>query len=261
MDTLGTSHPSILRGRLPISFTHHHVELAHRIPVMTPVEMMLCTLSVAAVTADGETVAANFIQHYVADGTPLEREDRGNTLVLRPPIQSWRAQEWSGAWSPHEEAGQAGSCYGEGAGFFEWVLTDEALRHIGGARRLRLLCEVSARREGTPQTGAHRHPTIFELLVNGLRVHREVLPDHPHDTRGALSYLRKGRGAYGYLMRATIEDELLQRLAGEVSSSGELRFRCAVPAGSIPVGGLTVYGPECGRYPIGPTLMVEWEQA
>ena len=261
MDTLGTIHPALLRGRLPINFTHHHVELAHCISVPIPTEPMLCTLSVAAVTPDGQTVAANFIQHYVGEQLPAEREDRGNTLVLRQPIQGWHAQEWTGAWSAHENAEKDGFCYGEGAGFFEWKFADDALRHIGRARRVRVMCEVSARREGTPQTSAHRHPTTFQLLLNGLRVHREILPDHPHDTRGALSYLRGGRGAYGYLMRATIEDELLQRVAGEVANTGQLHFRCAVPGTSVPVGGLTVYGTECGRFPIGPTVIIEWEQA
>jgi hypothetical protein len=261
MDTLGTMHSSLTRGFLPVSFTHHHVELAHRIPVPIPTDAMLCTLSVAAVTPSGETVAANFIQHYVADGAPAEREDRGNTLVLRRPIQTWHAQEWTGHWSSPEEAENAGCCFGEGSGFFEWIFQDDALREMGRARRVRLLCEVSARREGTPQTSAHRHPTIFEMLLNGLRVHQEVLPDHPHDTRGALSYLRGGKGAYGYLMRATIEDALLQRLAGEVGGTGQLRFRCAVPGDSVPIGGLSVYGHDCGRFPIGPTLIVEWEQA
>jgi hypothetical protein len=260
IDTLGTTHPSLLRDLQPISFPHHHVELAHCIAITVPRDPMLCTLSVAAVTPDGETVAANFIQHHVADGAPAEREDRGNTLVLRRPIQAWQAEEWTGAWSPHDEAERAGCCFGEGAGFFEWVFTDEALRQVGRARRVRVMCEVSARREGTPQTSAHRHPTLFELLLNGLRVHREILPDHPHDTRGALSYLRGGRGAYGYLMRATIEDTLLQRVAGEVSGTGALRFRCAVPRDSVPIGGLTVYGGDCGRFPIGPTVIVEWAQ-
>jgi hypothetical protein len=122
---------------------------------------------------------------------------------------------------------------------------------------------VSARREGTQQTGAHKHPTTFELLANDLRVHREILPDHPHDTRGALSYLRDpkgGRGAYGYLMRATIEDELLQRIAAGAAANGEIRLRCAVPADATPSGGLTVYAHDTGRFPIGPTVVVEWEQ-
>jgi hypothetical protein len=261
MDTLGTIHSSLVRDHLPIAFTHHHVELAHRIPLNAPTQTMLCTLSIAAVTPQGETVASNFIQHYVADDAPSERENRGTTLVLRRPIHAWQSDEWTGKTSPHDDAKEAGSCFGEGAGFFEWIFNDDALRDVGRARRVRVLCEVSARRDGTPQTSAHRHPTIFELLLNDLRVHHEVLPDHPHDTRGALSYLRGGRGAYGYLMRATIEDALLQRVAERAATKGELRFRCAVPKDSTPIGGLTVYGHDCGRFPIGPTVVIEWEQS
>jgi hypothetical protein len=261
IDTLGTHHSAIVRGHLPVAFTHHHVEHAHRVALRLPEEPMLCTLAVAAVTPDGDTVASNFIQHYVADGPPPAREDRGITLVLRPPLDAWRAQEWNAYATSQEDAGRLGYCQGRHVGFFEWVLADDALRHIGRARRVRVLCEVSAFREGTPQTGAHRHPTSFELLLNGLRVHRQILPDHPHDTRGALSYLRGGRGAYGYLMRATIEDTLLQRVAEQSAASGELRFRCAVPPDSAPAGGLTVYGHDCGRFPIGPTVIIEWEQS
>ncbi|MEY4941675.1 MAG: hypothetical protein RIQ93_3410, partial [Verrucomicrobiota bacterium] len=261
IDTLGTIHPKLRRGRTPISFSHHRVELAERVALTAPTEPMLCTLSLAAVTPNGETVAANFIQHFVSREAPAEREDRGNTLVLRRPIQAWTAHAWSGAFSSPEEVGKLGYCFGEGAGYFEWVFQDDAIRHIGRARRVRILCEVSARRDGTPQTGAHRHPTLFELSANSLRVHRELLPDHPHDTRGALSYLRGGYGAYGYLVRATIENESLQQIAAQAASSGELRLRCAVPANSRPWGGLTVYGYDTGRFPIGPTVVIEWEQS
>lgn len=263
IDTLGTIHTQLIRGRLPISFTHHHVELAHRVPLIAPREPMLCTLSVAAVTPAGETVAANFIQHYIGDGPLPEREDRGNTLVLRRAIHAWQNDTWSAPASTHDEAERLGYCYGRGSGFFEWVFADEALHDLRRVRRLRVLCEVSARRDDTQQTGAHRHPTTFELLINGLRAHREILPDHPHDSRGALSYLRDpkgGRGAYGYLMRATIEDALLTRVAEAAATPGELRFRCAVPEEASPCAGLTVYGHDTGRFPIGPTVIVEWEQ-
>jgi hypothetical protein len=54
---------------------------------------------------------------------------------------------------------------------------------------------------------------------------------------------------------------LLQRVAEAVGGSQELRFRCAVPHDSVPAGGLTVYGHDCGRYPIGPTAIIEWEQS
>jgi hypothetical protein len=260
IDTLGTIHSSLLRGNAPIAFTHHHVELAERLSLQTPGQTMLCTLSVAAVTPQGETVASNFVQHLVGDGPLNVREDRGTTLVLRRAVQDWSGNEWTGRASSPEEAEKNGYCYGQGTGFFEWVFADAALRELRRARRLRLLCEVSARREDTQQTGAHRRPTVFELLVNDLRVHREILPDHPHDTRGALSYLRGGKGAYGYLMRATIEDTLLNRVAAAAAENGELRFRCAVPTGASSANGLTVYGHDCGRFPIGPTVMVEWEQ-
>jgi hypothetical protein len=262
IDTLGTVHSTLGRGRTPIDFTHHHVELAHRISITVPREPMLCTLSVAAVTPLGEPVASNFIQHFVAEAEPPAREERGPSLVLRCPIHAWRNEAWPSASTP-DEARDLGYCFGRGAGYFEWVFADEALRRIGTARRVRLLCEVSARREGTAQTSAHKHPTSFELLANELCIHRVVLPDHPHDTRGALSYLRggpRGRGAYGYLMRATLEGEALQRAAAETARTGELRFRCAVPADAEPRGGLTVYGYDTGRFPVGPTVVVEWDQ-
>ena len=35
---------------------------------------------------------------------------------------------WAGQRSSHDEAENAGYCFGEGAGFFEWVFADEALR-------------------------------------------------------------------------------------------------------------------------------------
>jgi hypothetical protein len=263
IDTLGTIHTTLARGSAPIAFTHHHVELAERLRLTMPEQPMLCTLSVAAVTADGETVAANFVQQLVGDGPLREREQRGSSLVLRQPLPSWAEQQWSGPASSRPDAEAAGSCFGTGAGFFEWRFADDALRELRGARRLRVLCEVSARRNDTQQTGAHRHPTLFELKINGLRAHREVLPDHPHDTRGALSYLRDpkgGRGAYGYLMRATIEGALFDRIAAEAGRTGELRFRCEVPADATPQGGLTVYGHDCGRFPIGPTVVIEWDQ-
>ncbi len=264
IDTLGTQHPQLTRGRIPIAFTHHRVELAQRLTLRMPAEPMLCTLAVAAVAPDGQTVATNFIQHFVNDGPLAEREERERTLVLRRPITTWSAEEWTGGASSREEAASLGYCFGRNGGFFEWIFSDEAIRNLGRARRVRILCEVSARREGTPQTGAHKHPTTFELLINDLRIHRGILPDHPHDSRGALSYLhdpKGGRGAYGYLIRGTIEDVLLQRVAELAARTGELRLRCAVPRESEPCNGLTIYGFDTGRFPIGPTVIIEWEQS
>lgn len=259
IDTLGTLHTELIRGRAAIPFRHHRVELARKIELKFPDQPMLCTLSVAAVTPDGQTVASNFVQHFVARDSLPERDDRGSTLILRKPVCKWAAAEWSGVASTRDEAELNGCCFAQGHGFFEWLFHDEALPRLGQARRVRILCEVSSRRTDTPQTDSHRFPTNFELLINDFPVHRGILPDHPHDTRGALSYLRGGRGAYGYLIRATMEDDLLQQIAQAVARDGGLRFRCAVPH-EAPEGGLAVYDYDCGRFPIGPTLVVEWEQ-
>jgi hypothetical protein len=259
IDTLGTEHAELCRGRAPISFRHHRVELARRLELPVPQEPMLCTLSVAAVTADGQTVASNYIQHFVAGKALPLREMRGNTLVLRRRVFDWAAEHWSLGASTRSDAEKAGACFGEGHGHFEWLFDEEEIARIGQARRLRILCEVSARRKDTPQTDSHRYPTNFELFINDFPVHRGIIPDHPHDSRGALSYLRGGRGAYGYLIRATIEDDLLQQVARSAEQGHTLRLRCAVP-NEAPVGGLTVYDYDCGRYPIGPTIVVEWEQ-
>jgi hypothetical protein len=99
------------------------------------------------------------------------------------------------------------------------------------------------------------------VTLNGLPVLNPTLPNHPHDSRGVLSYLGGHRGAYGYLMKAVIEDGFLQRIAATVASDGILRLRCTVPDTGPFVGGLTVYGESSGRYPIAPTLVIEWAQA
>jgi hypothetical protein len=88
-------------------------------------------------------------------------------------------------------------------------------------------------------------------------VYHGVLRNHPHDARGVLSYLRGGVGAYGYLVHAFAEGDLLKQIAGN-DGDGSLRLRCAVPPDALPVGGLTLYGAECGRYPVCPTVIVEW---
>ncbi|HEU5080451.1 MAG TPA: glycoside hydrolase family 2 TIM barrel-domain containing protein [Opitutaceae bacterium] len=259
IDTLGTLHPELARGKAPIAFQHHRVELARKIEIEAPDQPMLCTLAVAAVTPEGQTVASNFIQHFVSTGSLPEREERGKTLVLRRPVHAWSNAVWTSLASMREEAQRAGACHAQGTGFFEWLFDDAALANLSQARRVRLLCEVSARRTDTPQTDSHRFPTNFELLLNGFPVYRGILPDHPHDSRGALSYLRGGRGAYGYLIRTTIEDDLLAKIAESAAKEGGLRFRCSVPH-QAPDGGLTVYDFDCGRFPVGPTIIVEWEQ-
>lgn len=261
VDTLGILHNDLARGWTPIPFTQHRVERARLLSLTVPREPMLCTLWVAAVAGNGETVATNFIQHYVADGPPPEREDRGRTLILRRRVQHWHAAGWQGGTCTRQEAEKRHFVFGRGAGFFEWLFEDESLGRLAEARRVQFLCEVSSHRDLISQTDSHAYPTEFEMRINDLPVHREVLPNHPHDTRGALSYLKGQAGCHGYLMKAVCEAPLLTRIAESIQQRGNLSFRCAVPETALAQGGLTVYGYDTGRYPIGVTMLIEWAQA
>jgi hypothetical protein len=109
----------------------------------------------------------------------------------------------------------------------------------------------------TPQTDEDVFATTLRITVNGVRVHESLLKNHPHDARGVLSYLRDNRGAYGYLVNVRAEGELLRQLIERVTDN-ELRLRCEVPPEAQVRGGLTIYGAQSGRYPVCPSVIVEW---
>ena len=254
IDSLGWAHDRLAHGSKPIRFPHYRVELADRLRFRLPEETMLCTLWVRAMTPDGSLVARNYVQFFVDAGFAV-REETNRGLVLRAPVHTWSAADWSGGSSDATEAELNRSCYGEGHGFFEWQfpVQDNDLR---GASKIVVLCEASAHREDTPQTDSSAHPTSFRMLLNGIRVYTSILPNHPHDAAGALSYIGNGRGAYGYLAHAAVEGDLLRQVIANVGSH-VIYLHCVVPADKPPIGGLTIYGGESGRSPLPPTLIIE----
>ncbi len=254
IDSLGWIHDDLASGAKPIPFRVHRVELAERIALRMPERTMLCALRVSAVTGHGAQVAQNYVQFFIDGGHPHQEQVDGR-MILRAEPDTWDAAEWSDGFSSPAEAQKNGVCYGNGSGFFEWTFAvpDERLRNCS---RIRVLCEASAHREGTPQTDPFTHPTVFRMEINGARVYQQVLPNHPHDTRGALSYLRGAQGAYGYLASATVEGALLGEVLAH-SDTGSLRLRCAVPADVTARGGCTLYGGDSGRYPLPLTVIIE----
>jgi UDP-galactopyranose mutase len=121
-----------------------------------------------------------------------------------------------------------------------------------GRRRapwLRYVCEEvrAAMDAGVPLHGICLYPIVNHPGWN----------NHPHDSRGVLSYLRDNRRAYGYLINARAEGELRRQILDRCVN-GQLRLRCGVPADAQVRGGLTVYGAQSGRYPICPTIIAEW---
>ena len=254
IDSLGWAHDRLVQGSKPIAFRQYHVELAEQIRLTLPNETMLCTLWVRAVTPDGATVARNYVQFFVEGGYAAREEtDRG--LVLRAAAHTWTAAEWSGAHSDAREAEINRSCYGDGHGFFEYQFPLSA-QDIADVVRITVLCEASAHREDTPQTDSFAIPTSFRMLLNGVRIYTSILPNHPHDASGALSYIGDGRGAYGYLAHATVEGGLLRQVLANAGAD-VFYLHCVVPADKPPIGGLTIYGGEAGRSPLPITLVIE----
>jgi len=256
IDGRGRLHQDLARGRVPIPFPHRQVAHAATIEVKMPDSTMACTLRLTAVGEDGAIIAENFLNYFVSGGYPPGREETPRALVLRGAPANWSRAEWSGGTGEREKERVEDCCYGFGHGFFEWVLP------LGGAdlfkaHRVRVLCEASSHRIDNPQTDADVFPTTLRMSLNDVPVYQAVLRNHPHDTRGVLSYLRGGVGGYGYPAYGLAEDALLADISRHVVDD-TLHLRLEVPADVLAQGGLTIYGAECGRFPVCPTVVIEW---
>ncbi len=257
VDGLGRIHPDLARGGEPIRFPHRRVAPVATVEFALPDTTMLCKLALRAVDArDGEVIAENYVEYLVSSGYPAAFEQTTNQeAILRLAPGDWAAAEWSEQTSDRAVMSGADACSGGGSGFFEW---DVPLTHTGwnDAKRLRVLCEASSCRPDTPQTSLDLFPSTLRIRLNGILIHSCAVPDHPHDSRGVLSYLRGAVGAYGYLEQVVVEGDLLQRVRGSIRDD-RLRLRFEVPADVPARNGLTLYGPECGRYPLGPSIVLE----
>jgi hypothetical protein len=256
MDTKGTLHQDLARGSAPISFPHRKVAPAHTIELSLPNETMLCILLLTARTKNGATVAQNFVSYFSSAGYPPEYETTPRSLLLRATPSGWAQAQWSDGAGDREKDRAEDACFGFGHGFFEWLMPLQGA-DLSKARRIKVLCEASSHRADSPQTDDQVFPTTLQMFLNDVRVYDAVLRNHPHDARGVLSYLRGGVGAYGYLAHAFAEHEALQQIV-KAGSKDFLSLRCAVPADALAKGGLTIYGAECGRFPVCPTVVVEW---
>src|ERR1051326_3586524 len=256
MNTRGRLRQTLARGRGPIAFPHRKVAPAHTIELRLPDEPMLCTLLVSACTAEGTVIAQNFVNYFVSSNYPAEYEEGERALVLRGMPANWAGAEWSGGAGEREKERAEDCCYGFGHGFFEWNLPMNGA-DLAKARRIKVICEASSHRVDAPQTDEDIFPTTMQIFVNDVRMYQAVLRNHPHDARGVLSYWRGGVGGYGYLANASAERGLIEQIVRNASNHS-LRLRCAVPTDALAQGELTIYGAECGRFPVCPTVIVEW---
>ena len=196
------------------------------------------------------------MEFLVTSGYPPNREEIPRFTILRSHPAEWVRSEWTGYAGDRDHERFEDAAWGFGHGFFEYEFPLEDI-DFHKAYRVRVLSEASSRRIDTPQTDDDLFPTTLEIWLNGIRVFEQLLPNHPHDARGTLSYLRGGKGGYGYLAHVTIEGDLLRQIA-EATQNGRITLRLQVPASSLAQNGLQIYGAEVGRYPVCPTVVIEW---
>jgi len=101
-----------------------------------------------------------------------------------------------------------------------------------------------------PQTSDVKWPGEVKVVVNGVVVKTQALPDDPADHRGVLSWFAQPRdrqlreaGSYGWLVEAEIPAEVIAKNPGAVTVRLETEK-----------GGLAVYGASFGRLPLDPTI-------
>jgi hypothetical protein len=256
IDAVGRVYTDLARGSAGIEFPHLRVAPAATVEFDLPRELMLCKLSLQAVDGQtGRSIARNYVEYFVSTGYPGPREELPAGTVLRALPGNWFMSDWSLGASERDAARTRDRCHGMGSGFFEWRLPVDGV-DWGAVRRLRVLCEASSKRPDTPQTSLDLYPTTLRILLNGYLLEVCNIPDHPHDSRGVLSYLNGGVGAYGYLCQGAAHDDFLREIIA-ASEPSHLRLRFEVPQAAPARNGLTLYGPEAGRYPLGPMIILE----
>jgi hypothetical protein len=257
IDVQGCVHGDLARGSVAIEFPHLRVAPAAVVEFDLPAQTMLCKLSLQAIDGQtGKALAQNYLEFLASAGYPAPSERVAIGTILRARPRDWSSAEWNLGVSDRDAARAVDSCYGGGAGYFEWTLPLAGVAW-DEVRRLRVLCEISSRRPDTPQTSLDLYPTTVRILVNGYLLEVCNIPDHPHDARGVLSYLDGAVGAYGYLCQAVVAGDLLGQIVAAGEQGTHLRLRFEVPASALARNGLTLYGPEAGRYPVGPTVILE----
>jgi len=239
-----------------------------------PCENGLYVLRMLLKNSNGEVLHRNFNTFVVKDAQPL-----ANTVSFAP--SSYSASQWS----IQETSILDGlKINGFGSGYFEYSVKMPESLDLSSVKSAQLVFEASAKQlfgkdinDGTQITGdfmlgggtwdpcKNRNsyamtdtvlwPSEVRISINGSEIGEFSLPDDPADHRGLLSwnsqltdkYLREA-GSFGYLVKATIP-------VSELSS--DLVIRLTVPQMENG-GGLAIYGKDFGRYPLDPTIVLEY---
>jgi hypothetical protein len=118
------------------------------------------------------------------------------------------------------------------------------------------IAEPSQNKNSYPMTDETKFSSVINVSINGLKVKNVTLEDDPADHRGVLSWLNQKEdgtlneaGSYGYLVKIPLTKSQLKTY----KKTGSMKVKLATNG----EGGLAVYGKDFGRYPFGPSLILE----
>jgi hypothetical protein len=101
-------------------------------------------------------------------------------------------------------------------------------------------------------------PSDVVVSVNGIEIGETTLADDPADARGVLSHRSRYQpGSYGWRIEM---EGAARELLNSVRESRRLKLRLCVPSDARHQGGLAVFGENMGRYPMDPTLILDYDK-
>jgi len=220
---------------------------------------------------DGNDVVARNYVNVLIDGGPLPRMESvaSNRFALRFGPTDFARWSFGGQGPQKLSAEKVAS---QGAGVAEYEIRIPKGLEIDRLKELTILAELAAkagdekldwpavkRSVRYPQTDGKKWPSDVVISVNGEKIASVKLPDDPADARGALSHHKGYQGSYGYLVRQSIKDRVLDKLRAGLAQNRTVRIRIEVPADAEHKGGLAVFSANAGCYPVDPTVLLTFD--
>jgi len=263
--------------------------------ITAPGEECLAVFCTFLIDQAGDTINRNFVPFRVIAKSGDQGERAANK---KDEIRHAAADFSKSAWSVKQYSVMNGlKVWGMGTGFFEYTFPVPEDFKADRVKDVEFLAELSARNiqgkymrddltyrgkhfeeigtdafdpgYGTnsfPMTDKKKHASTVYITLNGLEEQSVFLEDDPADHRGLLSWMSQKRpvdqeweleeaGSYGYLVRLKFNGAALEKAVKEKI----FRIKLFVPESSEDSGGLAVYGADFGRYPFGPTMIINFK--
>ncbi|MFB6290408.1 MAG: glycoside hydrolase family 2 protein [Candidatus Bipolaricaulia bacterium] len=260
VDSFGSSFSSDPKTK-KVDISHYRAYSIGKLNVQLPDKHFSGKLKIQLL-ADDNIFAENFVRLATtpAGQNTSSGEDGGRVQLKYLDPGGYVNKSWAHTSGTEMLDGKVEAVYGRGSGYFVYQLNPERIESPEEIAKMEFLAEFSSYCPGRKQTDAKNHPTDVKVEINDITVGRWLIQDRPIDSRGTLSWLNgyKG-GAYGYLKKALLPETKLSRIKQSLVKGDTLNIKLSVPTDRpIHPGGLTIYGKELGRYPLGPAIKIEY---